>query len=161
MKKSLLLLMTILVLSCNENSTTNQTENSEVESETAENFDWLTGKWKRLNEEAGKETFENWDKISANEYSGIGFTMQKGDTVSQEKMNIIEIGGKWTLLVKMPDEKESTKFKIAELKKNEFVFVNDSIDFPKKVKYWVEGEKIKATISNEEMEIPFEFEKIK
>ena len=33
--------------------------------------------------------------------------------------------------------------------------------FPKKVKYWVEGEKIKATISNEEMEIPFEFEKIK
>jgi len=163
MKKSLFFLITIFVLSCNQNSKTNQTENSQAESktETTENFDWLTGKWKRLNEEAGKETFENWDKISATEYSGIGFTIQKGDTVSQEKMNIIEKDGKWTLLVKMPNEKEPTKFKNAELKNNEFVFVNDSIDFPKKVKYWIEGEKIKATVSNEKMEIPFEFEKIK
>ncbi|UOE37022.1 DUF6265 family protein [Chryseobacterium oryzae] len=162
MKKSLFFLITIFVLSCNQNSKTNQTENSQTESktETTENFDWLTGKWKRLNEEAGKESFENWDKISATEYSGIGFTIQKGDTVSQEKMNIIEKDGKWTLLVKMPNEKEPTKFKNAELKNNEFVFVNDSIDFPKKVKYWIEGEKIKATVSNEKMEIPFEFEKI-
>ena len=43
------------------------------------------------------------------------------------------------------------------LKNNEFVCVNDSIDFPKKIKYWTDGEKIKAKISNEEMEIPFEF----
>ncbi len=162
MKKALFFLMTISVLSCNQNSTKDQTENSETDSkkQNTENFEWLTGKWKRINNEAGKETFENWKKLDSNEYSGIGFTLQKGDTISQEKMDIVKINEQWTLLVKMPNEKTPTKFKISELKNNEFVFVNDSIDFPKKVEYKLEGEKIKAKISNSEMEIPFEFEKI-
>ena len=161
MKKTLLFLTTILILSCNQNSNENQSENIETETKNVENFDWLIGKWKRLNNEVGKETFENWEKISPKEYSGIGFTIQKEDTVSQETMNIIENDGKWILFVKMPNEKEPTKFKNAQLKNNEFIFVNDSIDFPKKIKYWIDGEKIKATVSNEEMEIPFEFEKVK
>ena len=50
-----------------------------------ENFDWLLGKWKRLNDEVGKETFENWNKISLSKYLGIGFTMQRGDTIKREK----------------------------------------------------------------------------
>ncbi len=166
-KRTFILLTSILVLSCNQNTKTNQDENLETESNTktqtemTENLDWLTGNWKRLNEEAGKETFENWKKISPSEYSGIGFTMQKGDTISQEKMDIIQTNGKWTLLVKIPNEKEATSFEMTELKNNEFICVNDSIDFPKKIQYWIEGEKMKAKISNDEMEIPFEFEKIK
>ena len=167
MKRTFILLTSLLVLSCNQNTKTNENENLETKSNTktkremTENLDWLTGNWKRLNEEAGKETFENWEKISPSEYSGIGFTIQKGDTISQEKMDIIETNGKWTLFVKMPNDKEATKFEMTELKNNEFVCVNDSIDFPKKIKYWTDGEKIKAKISNEEMEIPFEFSRIK
>ena len=167
MKRIFILLTSILVFSCNQNAKTNQDEKLELDSNTksekkmTENLDWLTGNWKRLNEEAGKETFENWKKNSPSEYSGIGFTIQKGDTISQEKMDIIETSGKWTLFVKMPNDKEATKFEMTELKYNEFVCVNDSNDFPKKIKYWTDGEKIKAEISNEEMEIPFEFSRIK
>lgn len=164
MKKLLILSVGMLILSCNQNTKTNtgsiETESS-TKTEVAENFDWLTGKWKRLNEEAGKETFENWEKTSPSEYSGIGFTMQKNDTVSWEKMQIVESDGKWKLLVKTKEQKESTEFQISELKNNEFAFTNDSIDFPKRIHYWLKGEKMKAVISNAEMEIPFEFEKIK
>jgi hypothetical protein len=46
--------------------------------EKTKNFDRLLGKWERLNEEEGKETFENWNKIKEKEYSGIGFTIQNG-----------------------------------------------------------------------------------
>lgn len=161
MKKSLFLLMTISVLSCNESSRSNKTENSENESNTNNNFDWLSGKWKRLNNEAGKETFENWSKINPTKYYGIGFTLQNGDTVSQEEMEIIETNGEWALLVKTATEEQATKFKIAEFKKTAFIFVNDSIDFPKKIEYKLEGEKIKAKISNDKMQILFDFEKIK
>ncbi len=159
MRTTLISLLGILVISCNSNTKTNQPEN--VEKETTENLDWLVGNWKRSNEEAGKETFENWSKISAGNYSGMGFTLQKGDTISQEKMDILETNGKWTLFVKLPNEKEPTLFAVTELKNRSFICVNDSNDFPKKIHYWSEGEKIKATISSAAMEIPFEFEKIK
>lgn len=165
MKTIFILLTSIFVLSCNQK--TNQIENLETKSNTndeiemAGNLDWLTGNWKRLNEEDDKETFENWEKISSSEYAGIGFTMQKGDTISQEKMDIIQKNGKWTLYVKMPYENEATTFEMMELKNNEFTFVNDTIDFPNKIQYWIEGDKMNAKISNAEMEIPFVFEKIK
>lgn len=163
MKRTIILLTLILVLSCNQNPKANQDKSLETEhntkTEIAENLDWLIGNWKRLNEEAEKETFENWKKINPGEYSGIGFTMQKGDTISQEKMDIIDINGKWTLYVITPGEKEATAFEMNELKNNEITWINDSIDFPKKIKYWIEGDKMKAVISNEDMEIPFEFEK--
>jgi hypothetical protein len=164
MKKSLLFLSTaIVVLSCNQNTKTTQSGPSEAHSETKNtvNFDWLTGKWKRSNEKAGKETFENWNKISPTEYSGIGFTLQKGDTISKEIMKIINSNGKWTLLVKTPKEKQFIKFKMTELKSNEFICINDSLDFPKQIQYSSEGKKLKAIISNEKMKIPFEFEQAK
>ncbi|MEJ5106747.1 hypothetical protein [Chryseobacterium sp. MYb328] len=70
MKNSLLLLLTALFLvSCKQNTNKNQGGITETtpEKENTVNFDWLTGKWKRSNEKAGKETFENWNKISPTE----------------------------------------------------------------------------------------------
>lgn len=158
MKSNLSLIVLVLVLSCNQNNKTKELQKSE----TIENFDWLTGKWKRLNEEAGKETFENWNKINPNEYSGIGFTIKNGDTINQEKIKLIKSNEKWALLVKTPDDKEPIKFKMLEQKTpTEFTCVNDSIDFPKRVQYWIEGGKLKAKVSNDKIQIPFEFEKIK
>ncbi|MBP2615158.1 DUF6265 family protein [Chryseobacterium jejuense] len=164
MKNPLLLLSaSILVLSCNQSTKTNQSGKSETQpaTENIVNIDWLTGKWKRSNEKAGKETFENWNKISPTEYSGIGFTIQKGDTISKETMKLVNSNGKWSLLVKTPKEKQFIEFKMTELKNNEFTCINDSLDFPKQIKYSSESKKLKAIISNEKMKIPFEFEQVK
>ncbi|AZA93795.1 hypothetical protein EG343_04475 [Chryseobacterium nakagawai] len=125
------------------------------------NFDWLTGKWKRSNEKAGKETFENWNKISPTEYAGIGFTLQKGDTINKETMKLVSSNGKWSLLVKTPKEKQFIEFKMTESKNNEFICINDSLNFPKRIQYSSEGNQLKAIISNDEMKVPFEFEKEK
>lgn len=159
-----MLLCSIIALSCNQTSNQEKntvgTPNSKVDKDKAANMDWVLGNWKRSNDEPGKETFENWKKISLAEYSGIGFTIKNNDTISQESMTILEKEGKWKLLVKMPHEKEATLFDNLELSYNKFVFVNDSIDFPKKISYWLDGKTMKAKISNEQMEIDFNFEKI-
>ncbi len=162
MKKTLILLVGILIISCNESNKENQNKNEESTNlmEKSENFDWLLGQWKRLNEEEGKETFENWDKISESEYSGIGFTMQEGDTIKQEKIQLNKVDGDWNLSVKVPEESESITFKMIQYGKNEFICENNEIDFPNKIKYWKNGDKINASVSNAEMEIPFEFEKL-
>lgn len=87
--------------------------------------------------------------------------MENGDTIKQERIKLTEAKGNWTLTEKVPEEKESIMFRMTELKDNEFVCVNDSIDFPKKITYWTEDGKLNAEVSNDEMKIPFEFEKIK
>lgn len=164
MKNSLFLLLTaLLIISCKQNTKREQSGMTKTtqEKENTVNLDWLTGKWKRSNEKAGKETFENWNKISPTEYLGIGFSLQKGDTISKETMKLVNSGGKWSLLVKTPAEKQFIEFKMTELKDNEFTCINDSLDFPKRIQYSSEGKKLKATISNEKMNIPFEFEQVK
>lgn len=153
MKPVIIVFLGFFVLSCSSHS--ESTEKAEP------NLDWLLGNWKRTNEEAGKETYESWGKPNDSSYSGIGLTIQKGDTIFQEKMNIFLSGGKGALFVKMPDEEKATEFRLTELTPNAFVFINEANEFPKKIKYWLEGGRIKAVISNDSLEIPFEFEKIK
>jgi len=155
MKKILILLIGILITSCNQ--TKKEKQKDEIKSE---NFDWLLGKWKRLNEEEGKETFENWNKINETEYSGIGFTMQNGDTIKQEKIRLTKTSGKWNLTVKVPEESESITFNGISHNETEFTCENNEIDFPNKIKYWKNGNRINAMVSGGEMEIPFEFEKL-
>lgn len=154
MKKTIFFALATLVVACNSTPSAKQLVQSE-------NLDWLLGKWKRLNDEKGNQTFENWTKVSPREYAGIGFTLQNGDTISQEQMTFRESDGTWKLLVKTPEEKTPVEFKMSELSKNKFVCMNDSIDFPTKIRYWKEGERLKASISNKSMEIPFDFEKSK
>ena len=149
-------------MSCNQTKKEKQKEwiKSETMIKKSENFDWLLGKWKRLNEEEGKETFENWEKISETEYSGIGFTMQNGDTIKQENIRLIKSNDKWNIIVKVPEETESISFTGTSHSENEFTCENNEIDFPNNIKYWKNGDKINASVSNAEMEIPFEFEKL-
>jgi len=162
MKKVLILLIGILIISCNQ--TKKEKQSSEIKSpitiEKSENFDWLLGKWKRLKEKEGKETFENWYKIKETQYSGLGFTMQNGDTIKQEKILLTKTNGKWNLSVKVPEEPESVTFKGISYNENEFTSGNDELDFPNKIKYWKNGNRINARVSGKEMEISFEFEKL-
>ena len=157
----ILLLIGVLIIACNQNEKQKTiVKPAAAAIETTGDFDWLLGYWKRLNEEEGKETFENWSAISKTEYSGIGFTMQNGDTIKQEKIQLFKVSGKWNLTVKAPEDSESITFKGLSYNENEFICENLELDFPNKIKYWKNGEKINASVSNAEMEIPFEFEKL-
>lgn len=150
---SIIMLIALTAIMCKKKDT--------KANEDVQHFDWLTGNWKRTNEEKGKETFENWKKISASEYSGIGFTMQGNDTLSQEKMKLIQTDGVWNLLVIAPGEKKFTRFEVSHIGKEKFECKNDTLDFPKRIQYWKKGDKISALISGDEMKIIYEFEKLK
>lgn len=158
MQRILIIALSILILSCKNDSIK---ENTNEQIEESINFDWLLGKWERLNEDEDKKTFENWLKVNDSEYVGIGFTMQNADTIKQERMQLVNKEGKWDLKVKTPDEKDFITFEMTNLSENEFICENTEIDFPNKIKYWIEGDRMSAVVSNSEIEISFEFEKFK
>ena len=155
-KISFVLLTTLALTMCNT-----KRNDQKSTTQSTENFDWLLGNWKRTNEEKGKETFENWKKANDNEYKGIGFTLQNRDTLSQEQMKLIQTNGKWNLLVKTPDEKDFIKFEMTEIADDKFECKNDTLDFPKLIKYWKNGDKMNAIVSGDSLKLSFEFERIK
>ncbi|WP_233265982.1 DUF6265 family protein [Formosa sp. L2A11] len=164
MRKLLIICVGLLLCACNQNKKEMpKVEESPVTTTTeqAENMDWLLGSWKRLNEEAGKDTFEHWKKISATEYSGIGFTMQNGDTIKQERIQLIKVKKSWNLKVKTPDEQDWITFKGTDHNSKNFTCKNTEIEFPNQIKYWINGNTLHAMVSGEDMEIPFEFKKMK
>jgi len=163
MNKLIILILGISLISCNQNKKENsKTDGKQIESiEMIDNFDWLLGEWKRNNEEVGKETFEIWEKKSNTEYLGLGFTKQNGDTLKQEKIRLIKTNNNWNLEVQSQDEYEPIIFKMTSFNDQEFICENKDLDFPNKIKYWKNKDKLNASVSGEGMEIPFEFERIK
>jgi hypothetical protein len=125
-----------------------------------ENFDWLLGKWQRTNDEAGRETFENWEKLNDVHYAGIGYTLQQGDTISQELMNLLKQENTWLLKVKIHSELVPTLFEVTNFTDSSFTCKNDSIDFPNQIKYWKEENKLNALVTGDSLEIAFSFEHI-
>lgn len=162
MNKIVILLIGISFFSCaqeiNENKRS-ENKSTEITNNNA-NFDWLLGEWKRNNEEAGKETFENWKKISDTEYEGLGFTLQNGDTIFQEKIRLIGSDTNWNLIVQLKDASDAVTFKISSYNDNEFICENKENDFPNKIKYWKNVDNINAAVSGADMKISFEFERI-
>ena len=166
MKRELIFIVFTFILlslsSCSNNDGTN--DNSEQTKDLSEikvdhNFDWLLGKWQRINEEKGIETFEVWNKESNSEYKGIGFSMKENDTISQEKMTILKSDKIWALKVIAKGEIETTNFKITNIEDFKFTCENKELDFPNKIEYWKDGDKIKALVSGTDLEIAFEFVK--
>ena len=161
MKHIILILLCALTFSCQQKQKETTIQNTvSKEVKTTPNFDWLLGEWKRLNNEEGKQTFENWHKASDTEYIGIGYTMKANDTTFKEDMKITKTDNLWGLSVKTPGNPEAVAFKITTHNSNEFVFINNEIDFPNKIRYLQNGEFINATVSNAEMNIEFKFQKL-
>lgn len=150
-------------ISCVQTGSTISTSDSQTskQSNISENFNWILGNWKRVNESPGKETFERWEKNSETAYSGIGYTLQNGDTINSEKMQLIKVKDRWDLHVNLPEEINPTIFTGINKSSNQYICENPSNDFPTQIKYWREGNKLHALISGDGMEIPFVFEKLK
>lgn len=162
MKKLFIYLATVfLIISCKEG---NKKSSQPEETSTVQklNFDWLQGKWKRQNDEAGKQTFENWKKISEDQYAGEGFTMQAADTVWQENMQIFKLeNNSWKLRVIDPNAQDTVFFDLAQLTENSFAFENNEIEFPNLISYSKDGATaFTAKVEGSDMEIDFKFEKL-
>ena len=144
--------------SCNEQalpaSDTNPVE------EVKPTFDWLPGKWKRLNDKDGRQTFENWEKKNKTEYNGFAYTLKDEDTTWQETIQLIRTNDEWSFNVTGKGENEATKFKVTTLENKKFICENPANEFPKIIEYACPKDTLYAKISGSGMEVYFDFIKI-
>ncbi|MBX2916614.1 MAG: hypothetical protein KF856_15195 [Cyclobacteriaceae bacterium] len=121
-------------------------------------MEWLTGTWNRTNVKAGRSAHERWIK-TAEGLQGWGVNMNGSDTIFVEKLRIVTKDSKLYYVADVPQNKESTYFLITEATANSFTCENPKHDFPKKITYQLEGNKLKATISGDGKSMDFLFER--
>ena len=161
MKQIILLgIITLSIFSCNQPAE-NKTESENTVELAKHDFDWLLGKWIRVNEKDNKQTYERWKKKSDTEYIGLGYTMQNKDTIWREDVKLLKINKGWSFNVTGTGEMNSTDFKLIEIDKEKFSCENLANEFPKLIIYQIKGDSLHAKISGGDMEVVFDFVKEK
>ena len=117
---------------------------------------FLVGNWKRLNDKPGSQTFETWNA----DLKGFGYTKKGEETIFSEQMEILKIKDTLHLKVSGVNEKPPY-FKFTNQTDTSFVCVNPQNEFPKKIKYYLDNNQLKAEISSDDFRIDFIFERSK
>lgn len=150
----------LFILSCN-NQKKQQSATQENIENRIENFDWLLGNWKRLDDKNDKQTYEYWVKASDDLYIGMGCTLANQDTVWREDVLLKKHIDYWNFEVTGKGDSTATLFKLSQITNTGFTCKNPLNEFPKKIEYKRDGEKLKAVISEGGPTIPFTFEALK
>ena len=120
------------------------------------NVSWLAGTWTRTNTKPGRTGLEMWSK-KGDELIGRGVNMNGADTAFVEKLKIVSKDGKLFYVADVPENKSAVWFEFIELTSKGFVCENPKHDFPKKISYSLDGDKLKATISGDGKEVDYWF----
>ena len=157
MRNIILILLALISVSCSQNNRRDQS--SAEDPSAAYNFNWLIGSWIRTNDEEGNSTHEHWMKNSSTEYTGLGCTLQDGDTIFKENLRLILTGEEWNLEVTGVNE-NPTLFLLVNHTGNSFECENKYNEFPKNIEYSRDGTILLAMISDGDTKISFSFEKL-
>lgn len=144
MKKFLLLLFVVICASASAQSVTE--------------LSWLVGTWNRTNVKAGRAAHERWVK-TAEGFEGWGVNLNGADTTFVEKLRIVTKDNKLYYVADVPQNKELTYFLMTAVSANSFTCENPQHDFPKKIVYQLDGDKLKATISGNGKSMDYLFER--
>ncbi|WP_158838856.1 hypothetical protein [Polaribacter sp. L3A8] len=115
---------------------------------------FLVGDWVCVNDKEGSITYETWHT----NLKGLGYTLKEKDTTFKEILSIVTI--KDTLFLKVEGVNENpTLFKFKQQSATSFVCENPKNEFPKKIKYYLENNQLKAIVSAKDFKIDFVFER--
>ncbi len=138
------------------------TNAQEVSFQAKESFNkvkWIEGMWIRTNSKQGRTGHERWQKFSLTELRGFGVTMNGVDTAFVEKISIVIKDNILFYVADVVENKRSIYFKFTELSDNGFECENPDHDFPKKITYQCEGNKLKVVVSGDGKSIDYLFER--
>jgi len=133
-----------------------------VSTQTTDNFKklkWIEGTWRRTDSKDGQSGHERWLKSTPHELRGYGVTMKGQDTLFVEKLRILIKEDNLYYVADVPENQNVVYFKLTEITNSGFVCENPDHDFPKRIAYQAENNKLKASISGNGKSMDFHFEK--
>jgi len=122
MKNLLLLFVTLVIVSCNNN-----------DKPDLKKFDWMLGKWRGGNDSVVMH--EEWNTLSDTAMDGVGTVTVKGDTTFSENIKLHIKDADIFYQVTGAGNIGVVDFKFTGIVKDTFIFENPAHDFPQKIAY--------------------------
>lgn len=120
---------------------------------------WLAGTWQRLDLPQGQSGYERWTQDGAQGFVGVGVAERDGKPIFEEKLRILPKDGAVYYVADVPENAQPVYFKLTEFRENEFSFENPAHDFPQKIVYKRDGDRLRVRISAGDKASEFEFER--
>jgi hypothetical protein len=120
---------------------------------------WLEGTWRRIDLPEGQSGFERWTYDATQGLTGVGVSERNGKPVFEEKLSIVTVNGTIHYVADVPENSEPVHFALTELSDHGFAFENPAHDFPKKIAYRRNGDRLHAKVSAGDKAMEFVFER--
>lgn len=125
----------------------------------ADRMAWLAGTWQRTGLPAGQSGYERWTRDADGGFSGLGVSKRGDKTVFEEKLRIVAEGDAVYYVAEVPQNPAPVRFRLIESGSDSAVFENPEHDFPKRIEYRRQGDRLHARISAGGKAMAFEFER--
>ena len=119
---------------------------SGVGQQKVSDLSWLSGCWEVNVQDKNLLITEQWMKPAGGMMIGAGRTIKNGKTVDYEFLRIVEEADGVFFVAKPTANKDETKFKLTKASAAELVFENPSHDFPQRIIYKLNGNRLNARI---------------
>jgi len=104
---------------------------------------WMSGTW--VHEDARQKVTESWVGPANGMMAAVNLTAYPGGKRSFEFLRIVE-GGESMSYLASPGGRAPVEFKLRELGEKRVVFENATHDFPQRIVYWMDGERLAARV---------------
>ena len=104
---------------------------------------WMSGTW--VHEDARQKVTESWVGPANGMMAAVNLTAYPGGKRSFEFLRIVDAGESMSYLAS-PGGRAPVEFKLREVGERRVVFENAAHDFPQRIAYWMEGERLAARV---------------
>lgn len=121
----------------------------------ANNFNFLEGKWIRINDEEGLQTYENWERKSPVKYDARSFTKANNQLVWEENSSLKIYHNKIVLSVKINPIKSVNFYCSTQNEVDYLKCTNQKNNYPKQIEYWMQNDTLNSKISGGGPDVSF------
>ena len=117
-----------------------------IEATSLAGLEWMVGTWKQQENEQ-TVSYESWEKESDLHFVGGACTIQNGDTVWKESLEIKIENNKAIYYASVPENDGPVGFAMTTKENSRVDFENPEHDFPWKITYWTGNDTLYARIA--------------
>ena len=120
---------------------------------------WLLGDWERVGLAEGRRGHERW-RVDGGRYSGVGRTLEGTRVLFEETLRIELVDDELVYVAEVAGNARPVRFRCIEQSSGKVVFENPAHDFPKRIAYAVDGDRLEVRISGDSHERVFRFVRV-